>query len=86
MAFREIEPSTPRRFAAFKGVPRATRDRSAPQDRLATQSRITTYRSADEHDGELRVGNEKQASARLDLSLRAKQAISGAALRIHVRR
>jgi len=72
MAFRGLEPSTLEAFAAFTRVSRATRDRSAPRNGLATQTPIT-YRSSNEHDGALRVANEKQGSARFRLNLRAEQ-------------
>ena len=85
MAFRGLEPSTLEAFAAFTRVSRATRDRSAPRNGLATQTPITC-RSSNEHDGGLRVGNEKQGTARFDLNLRAEQEVCGVALRIHVRR
>jgi len=72
MAFRELEPSTPDASLRSRVVSRAARHRSAPRNGLATQTPIT-YRSSNEHDGGLRVGNEKQGTARFDLNLRAEQ-------------
>ena len=72
MAFRELEPSTSGALAAFaNGV--AGGETPTRPSKWARNSDPDHLQKLDEHEGGLRVANEKQGSARFRLNLRAEQ-------------